>query len=144
MQDPFNLRRFVEAQNRTSGYERALEELRLGRKYSHWIWWIFPQLTGLGTSSISREYSISTLEEAKAYLNHDLLGPRLHEVTALMIGHADMKAEAILASDDVKFRSSMTLFMRADPDESLFRDAIDLFFNAVPDPTTDRLLAKGF
>ena len=139
-QDPFNLGRFVEAQNRSGGYARALEELQHGRKYSHWIWWIFPQFAGLGISSMSREYSIHSLEEARAYLNHPVLGPRLREVTEIMIGHAGTKASAILASDDVKFRSCMTLFMRAAPDEQLFRKAIDLFFHAAPDPMTDRLL----
>ena len=140
MQDPFNLGRFVEAQNRSGGYARALEELQHGRKYSHWIWWIFPQFAGLGISSMSREYSIHSLEEARAYLDHPVLGPRLREVTKTMIGHAGTKASAILASDDVKFRSCMTLFMRAAPDEQLFRKAIDLFFHAAPDPMTDRLL----
>lgn len=143
MKDPFNLTRFVEAQNRTGGYDRALEELRHGRKYSHWIWWVFPQLAGLGMSPMSREYSIYSLEEARAYLDHPVLGARLREVTTVMIGHSGKGANAILASDDVKFRSSMTLFMRAAPDESLFREAIDLFFDAVPDPMTDHLLVTG-
>ena len=143
MKDPFNLTRFVEAQNRMGGYDRALEELRRGRKYSHWIWWVFPQLAGLAMSSTSREYSIYSLEEARAYLDHPVLGARLREVTTVMIGYTDKKADAILGGDDVKFRSSMTLFMRAAPDESLFRQAIDLFFDAVPDPMTDHLLGTA-
>ena len=144
MKDPFNLTRFVEAQNRMGGYDRALGELRHGRKDSHWIWWVFPQLAGLAMSSTSREYSIYSLEEARAYLDHPVLGPRLREVTTVMIGHTERKADAILGADDVKFLSSMTLFMRAAPDESLFREAIDLFFDAVPDPMTDHLLGTGW
>jgi uncharacterized protein (DUF1810 family) len=141
MEDPFNLQRFIEAQDRNGGYDRALEELRSGHKYSHWIWWVFPQLAGLGMSSMSREYSISALEEARAYLDHPVLGARLREVTAVMIAHRGMTANTILDSDDVKFRSSMTLFMRAAPDEPLFRQAIDLFFDGIAEPMTDRLLA---
>jgi uncharacterized protein (DUF1810 family) len=143
VRDPFNLERFVEAQNRSGSYDRALEELRNGRKYSHWMWWIFPQLAGLGRSSTSREYSIYSLEEARAYLVHPVLGPRLREVTKVMIGHAGTKASAILASDDVKFRSCMTLFLRAAPEEQPFQDAIDLFFDAAPDPMTDHFLMTG-
>jgi len=139
-QDPFNLERFVEAQNRSGSYDRALEELRLGRKTSHWMWWVFPQLAGLGRSSTSREYSIYSLEEARAYLHHPVLGPRLREATQVMIGHVGAKANEILAMDDVKFRSCMTLFWRAFPDEHLFRDALELFFDATPDPMTDHLL----
>ena len=143
MKDAFNLTRFVEAQNRSGGYDRALEELRHGRKCSHWIWWVFPQLAGLAMSSTSREYSIYSLEEARAYLDHPVLGARLREVTTVMIGHTEKNANAILGADDVKFQSSMTLFMRAAPDESLFRQAIDLFFDAVPDPMTDHLLGTA-
>ena len=143
MQDPFNLERFVEAQSRSGSYDRALDELRLGRKHSHWMWWIFPQLAGLGRSSTSREYSIYSLEEARAYLEHPVLGPRLREVTEVMIGHAGTKASAILAFDDVKFRSCMTLFLRAAPEEQRFQDAIDLFFDSAPDPMTDHFLMTG-
>ena len=140
MDDPFNLRRFVEVQDRAGGYDRALREVLSASKVNHWIWWIFPQLAGLGLSSTSREYSISSLDEARAYLDHPVLGPRLREVTAAMNGHRGSTAASILHWDDVKFRSSMTLFMRAAPDEPLFRDAIDIFFNAEPDARTDELL----
>ena len=140
--DPYDLQRFVEAQDRTGGYERALGEIRSGTKETHWIWWIFPQLAGLGLSSTSREYSISSLAEAEAYFRHPVLGSRLREVTAAMNGHSGLTASSILHRDDVKFRSSMTLFMRAAPTEPLFRDAIDTFFNAEPDARTDELLER--
>lgn len=146
MEDQYNLERFVEAQNRVGvldhvgSYERALQEIRKGRKDTHWIWWVFPQLAGLGLSSTSREYSISSLAEAQAYLLHPVLGPRLREATAAMNSHVGSRAGSILNGDDVKFRSSMTLFTRADPIEPLFRDAIDLFFDGQPDARTDRLL----
>jgi uncharacterized protein (DUF1810 family) len=140
VEDGFRLERFVEAQERSGGYDRALLELRAGRKDSHWIWWVFPQIAGLGTSPMSREYSISSIDEARAYLRHPILGPRLREVTATVNGHRTKSASAIFGWDDVKFHSSMTLFLRADPDESLFRDAIDTFFDGVPDARTDEIL----
>ena len=128
------------AQNRGASYQTALKELRLGRKVSHWIWWVFPQLAGLATSSTSREYAIYSLEEARAYLAHPVLGARLLEVTTVVLGHSEKAARQIFAADDVKFRSAMTLFMRAAPREPIFREAIDVFFGAVPDHKTDQLL----
>ena len=140
MEDSFRLARFVEAQDRSGGYDRALLELRAGRKDSHWIWWVFPQIVGLGASEMSREYSISSIDEARAYLLHPVLGPRLREVTATVNSHRTQSASAIFGWDAAKFRSSMTLFLRADPDESLFRDAINIFFDGVPDARTDEIL----
>jgi uncharacterized protein (DUF1810 family) len=140
VEDRFRLARFVEAQDRSGGYEQALIELRAGRKDSHWIWWVFPQIVGLGASTMSRKYSISSIAEARAYLLHPVLGPRLREVTATVNGHRTLSASAIFGWDDVKFRSSMTLFTRADPGEALFRDAIDIFFDGVPDAMTDEIL----
>jgi uncharacterized protein (DUF1810 family) len=139
VKDPYNLERFVEAQDR-HGFDTALDEIRKGRKVTHWIWWVFPQLAGLAFSDISREYAISSRDEAAAFLLHPVLGTRLREATAAMNSHLDSRADSILDGDDVKFRSSMTLFMRAAPQESLFQNAIDIFFNGVPDSRTDQLL----
>ncbi|MFI5035304.1 MAG: DUF1810 domain-containing protein [Acidimicrobiales bacterium] len=139
--DPFDLERFVTAQERGGGYARALTELRDGAKRGHWIWWVFPQLAGLGRSETSRYYGIASLEEARAYLAHPVLGPRLREVTAVVSSHAPATARAIFGGDDVKFRFSMTLFVRAAPDEEPFRNAIDMFFDGAADPLTDDLLA---
>jgi uncharacterized protein (DUF1810 family) len=137
---PFDLDRFVDAQARGGGYQTALAELRAGRKVSHWIWWVFPQVAGLGASPTSQLYAISSLDEARAFARHPLLGARLREATAAMLGHAGESAGSILGGDDIKFRSSMTLFMRADPEEPLFRHAIDTFFGGRPDPLTDERL----
>ena len=142
MHDPFNLARYVEAQDRGDSYKQALREIRDGAKRSHWIWWVFPQLRGLGGSPTSKEYSINSIDEARAYLQHPVLGPRLRDAIQAMIDHVGVSATAILQWDDVKFRSSLTLFMRAAPDEPLFHAAISQFFEGEPDAATDRLL-KG-
>jgi uncharacterized protein (DUF1810 family) len=139
----FNLDRFRVAQDNGGSFQRALRELRDGRKLSHWIWWVFPQMAGLGFSETSGFFAISSLEEARAYLRHSVLGARLREATAVMMRHATLGARAVLGADDIKFRSSMTLFLRAEPGEQLFRNAIDTFFDGVPDPLTDRLLDAG-
>jgi uncharacterized protein (DUF1810 family) len=138
----FDLERFVSAQDLGSSYQLALRELRAGLKVGHWIWWVFPQLAGLGRSETSRYYAVSSLDEARAYLQHAVLGPRLREATSAMLDHAGLSARDILGADDIKFRSSMTLFLRAAPQEELFRHAIATFFDGVPDPLTDRLLAS--
>lgn len=140
MEDPYNLERFVEAQNRHGGYGTALREIRKGRKVTHWIWWVFPQLAGLAFSATSREYAISSIDEAAAFLLHPALGTRLREATAAMNRHVNSRADSILDGDDVKFRSSMTLFMRVTPQELLFQNAIDIFFDGEPDSRTDQLL----
>lgn len=138
--EPFNLDRFVEAQDGVLGFQRALKELRDGRKLSHWIWWVFPQIAGLGTSQASRFYAISSLEEARDYLQHPVLGPRLREATTALLGHAALGARAVLGADDIKLRSCMTLFLRVAPHERLFRNVIDTFFEGTGDPLTERLL----
>lgn len=138
LDDPFDLERFVAAQDRDQTYDRAIEELRRGRKSSHWMWFVFPQIAGLGTSELSRKFAISSLEEAKAYLGHAILGPRLIEcarVVTELRGHSIQ--EVFGGIDAQKLRSSMTLFMRADPDQSVFTEALTLFFDGQPDPATD-------
>ena len=132
---PFDLERFVEAQ--AGAYETALAELKQGRKAGHWIWFIFPQMAGLGSSPTSRFYAIGSLAEARAYLAHPLLGPRLRASVAAALGHAGRPAREIFgAPDDAKFRSSLTLFGEAAPDEPLFRQGLDAFFGGRPDPLT--------
>jgi uncharacterized protein (DUF1810 family) len=140
--DPFNLARFVAAQNQGDCFTTALAEIREGRKTGHWIWWVFPQMTGLGTSRYSHEFSISSLEEATAFLRQPVLGPRLRQITAAMNEHIGRSASSILGFDDVKLHSSMTLFMRVAPDEEVFRTAVDQFFGGQPDAKSDLLLSE--
>jgi uncharacterized protein (DUF1810 family) len=133
----FDLERFVAAQAGIHG--QALAELRRGRKQSHWMWFVFPQIAGLGRSEMARTYAIGSLAEARSYLDHPLLGPRLRECTAAVLAHADARADAIFGPvDAVKFRSSMTLFeAAADEDERTpFSDALDAFFSGERDPAT--------
>ena len=139
-EDPFHLQRFVDAQEDAAIYARALGELRAGRKQGHWIWFVFPQIAGLGSSPMSQAYAIRSLEEARAYLEHPVLGPRLRESTeALLAAEPGASAEAILGGiDAIKVRSSMTLFHRAAPEEPLFRDALARFYGGEADPETDR------
>jgi uncharacterized protein (DUF1810 family) len=134
-----DLSRFVAAQQRT--YARALAELRAGDKRSHWMWFIFPQITGLGRSDMARRYAIGGLAEARAYLAHPILGPRLRECTMAVLAHAGAQtAEAILGGiDAVKLRSSMTLFEAAGDDQAC-ADVLDAFFDGTRDPETLRLL----
>lgn len=139
--DPFDLHRFVLAQNRSESYAYALREIQNGRKTSHWMWWIFPQLLGLGTSPTARDYAIVSLDEANAYVQHRVLGRRLREVTSAMNACEGRSAGSILGRDDVKFRSSMTLFSRTTPTDSIFVTALNRFFNGVADARTDLLLA---
>jgi uncharacterized protein (DUF1810 family) len=140
--DPFNLRRFVEAQDDAAIYARALGELRDGRKQSHWIWFVFPQIAGLGSSPMSQAYAIRSLDEARAYLAHPTLGPRLRESSeALVANDPSLSAERILGSiDAIKVRSSMTLFARADPSEPLFSQVLERFYAGKVDPETERRL----
>jgi len=137
--DPFALARFVAAQDPV--YDRVTAELRAGRKRTHWMWFIFPQIAGLGRSATAVRYAISGRAEAEAYAHHPVLGPRLIECTTLMLAHEGRSARAILGTpDDVKFRSSMTLFAETAPDPARFRDALARYFDAAPDPATlDRL-----
>ena len=137
-EDPYNLRRFVEAQDDAAIYARALGELRDGHKQSHWIWFVFPQIAGLGSSPISQAYAIHSLDEARAFLAHPTLGPRLREsVEALLANDPSLTAERILGTiDAIKVRSSMTLFTKADPAEPLFSKVLARFYASEPDPAT--------
>jgi len=139
--DPFDLARFLEAQRSGGTYERAYEELRRGRKTSHWMWFVFPQLDGLGHSPTARRYAIHSLDEARAYLEHPVLGERLRECARVVAETAD-PPDAVLGSvDALKLRSSMTLFARAAPDESVFTDVLDRHYGGVPDELTEHLLS---
>jgi uncharacterized protein (DUF1810 family) len=139
MSDPFGLQRFVDAQ--APVYQRVLGELRQGQKQSHWMWFVFPQLAGLGHSPMARRFALASREEAAAYLDHGVLGPRLRECTALVNAVAGKTIREILGSpDDLKFCSSMTLFAAASPDPA-FATAIAKFYGGKPDPKTLRLLA---
>jgi uncharacterized protein (DUF1810 family) len=134
-----DLERFVTAQ--ATAYDGALAELRRGRKTGHWIWFVFPQAAGLGRSAMSQHYALGSLAEARAYLAHPVLGPRLHDCADALLAHAGQPAERILGSiDAVKVRSSMTLFHRADPEDPVFGSVLDAFYGGVPDPATDRVL----
>jgi uncharacterized protein (DUF1810 family) len=137
--DPFRLARFVEAQ--APVYAQALAELRAGRKQSHWMWFVFPQLAGLGRSPIAQLYAIGSIAEARAYLDHPLLGPRLRESTEAMLVHRGKSAAAILGPvDAMKFHSSMTLFEVAAADPVLFGAAVNAFFGMERDAATLQLL----
>ena len=136
---PFDLERFVAAQEGV--YEGALRELRAGRKTGHWIWFIFPQLVDLGRSEMSRFYGIESLEEARAYLDHPVLGPRLRECVSAVLGTSGVTAEEIFGPlDAMKVRSSMTLFHRAAPDEPLLSEMLERFYGGIADQATDALL----
>jgi uncharacterized protein (DUF1810 family) len=139
MSDPFDLERFVAAQRPV--YEDVVEELRRGRKTGHWIWFIFPQVAGLGLSAMSHRYAIGSLAEAQAYLAHPILGPRLRESAALLVETPGSSAEDILGPIDArKVRSSMTVFHRAAPGDAVFGDVLARFYGGMPDPATDDLL----
>jgi uncharacterized protein (DUF1810 family) len=136
--DPFNLARFLDAQR--SSYHTALEELQSGRKRSHWMWFIFPQLRGLGHSATAQFYAIASLDEARAYLAHPVLGPRLHTCTSAATSLRGRSLTTIFGSpDDLKFRSCMTLFAAAAPD-SIFATALQTLCDGQPDAATLRLL----
>lgn len=152
------LDRFVEAQDQGGTYERALAELRAGHKTSHWMWFVFPQIAGLGQSEMSRRYAIASLEEARAYLEHPVLGPRLVECARALLDHEGPLAREIMGEiDAVKLRSSMTLFSRAAPlarpqkpvyntdfrgldDGEVFEQVLRRYFEGEPDPATLRLV----
>ncbi|MDO8355905.1 MAG: DUF1810 domain-containing protein [Nitrospirota bacterium] len=142
MTDVYNLQRFLDAQERV--YDAVLGELRAGRKSSHWIWFIFPQVTGLGHSGTAQKFAITSLDEAKAYLQHPILGPRLRECTQLSITVDGRSAEEIFSSpDNLKFRSCLTLFMTATTDNKVFKDALLKYFDGKPDTVTLDILAHG-
>jgi uncharacterized protein (DUF1810 family) len=138
--DRHRLQRFVSAQDEGGTYDRALAELRAGRKTSHWMWFVFPQIAGLGRSPMARAYAIGSLEEARAYLEHPLLGPRLLECAQALLQVEGRSAEQILGGiDAIKLRSSMTLFARADPEEPLFRRVLERYYGGERDEATERL-----
>lgn len=135
MSDPYDLERFVTAQDPV--WARVTAELSAGRKQSHWMWFVFPQIAGLGMSATSQLYALPSKDAAKAYLTHPILGARIRETTYLMLGHKGKSAEAILGGiDALKFRSSMTLFDAADDGGGLFTEALDAFYAGEPDPET--------
>jgi uncharacterized protein (DUF1810 family) len=142
-EDP-SLERFVQAQDLGGTYERALAELRAGRKTSHWMWFVFPQVAGLGRSPMAQEFAISSLAEAQAYLAHPVLGPRLVACAEILMTLSGRSAEAIFGSvDAMKLRSSMTLFARAAPDNAVFAEVVRKYFEGRFDELTDRLLSAS-
>jgi uncharacterized protein (DUF1810 family) len=142
MTDPYNVERFVYAQRPV--FERVCSELRGGRKRTHWMWYVFPQIKGLGHSEIAKEFAISSREEAEAYLNHAVLGPRLRECARLVIAVEGRPIRGILGyPDDLKFRSSMTLFALVTADNQVFKDALQKYFGGEPDSGTVELLAAS-
>lgn len=141
MNDAFLLQRFLDAQ--AGVYDTVVAELFAGRKRSHWIWFIFPQIAGLGESAMSRKYAIASRAEAAAYLGHPVLGARLRECTQLVLDIEDRPVEEIFPyPDDLKFRSSMTLFAACGDDSGLFQRAIDKYFSGEPDQRTLEILAR--
>ena len=134
-----DLERFVTEQNRD--YETVLAELRRGRKTSHWIWFIFPQIAGLGRSAMSQHFAIGSLDEARAYLAHPVLGARLRECVGILLAIEGRSADEIFGPlDAMKVRSSMTLFHRAAPDEPEFKGVLERFYEGIADPATDERL----
>lgn len=139
MNDMFDLGRFVEAQ--TPVFSRVLDELSAGRKASHWMWFVFAQLRGLGHSEMAKRFAISGLAEARAYLQHDVLGPRLEECVKILLSHHDKSATQIFGSpDDMKLRSCLTLFLAVSPTSTLYQQALDQFYSGEADGRTVALL----
>jgi uncharacterized protein (DUF1810 family) len=139
--DPYDLTRFVKAQEQT--YDQALAELNAGRKRSHWMWYVFPQLDGLGSSPITKRYSLKSEAEARAYLDHPVLGPRLVECAEAILRVEGKSAREILGSpDDLKLKSCATLFARVSPPGSVFERILEKFYSGEPDAATLRLLAR--
>jgi len=142
LDDPFDLDRFLTAQD--GDYARALAELRAGRKETHWIWYVLPQLRGLGTSSYATRYGIASAAEARAYLAHPVLGTRLRECVAAMNGLVDRSAEDVLGKvDAAKFRSCLTLFGHVAPEDTAFAAALRKYYGGAPDPRTLELLSRS-
>jgi uncharacterized protein (DUF1810 family) len=135
------LQRFVAAQD-AAGWEGIVDELRRGRKTGHWIWFVFPQLRGLGFSSMAERYGMAGLDEARAYLAHPVLGARLREAVSLLAAHGERTAVEMLGNvDAMKLRSSLTLFAAASAEPGVFEAALEQFYAGVPDPLTRRMLA---
>lgn len=142
MAQSFDFDRFIKAQAPVMADVKA--ELAAGAKRSHWMWFIFPQLAGLGHSSMAKHYALASLAEAQAYLAHPVLGTRLVDCTKLVNAVQGRSINRIMGSpDDMKFRSSMTLFAAADPDEAAFRIALDRYFDGAADPLTTRMLSQA-
>jgi uncharacterized protein (DUF1810 family) len=136
-----DLSRFTAAQDEHGTYDRALAELRAGRKTTHWMWFVFPQVAGLGRSPMAQRFAIASLEEARAYVAHPVLGPRLVTCATVLAETTGLSAHDVLGGTDAtKLRSSMTLFARAAPQEPVFQQVLDRFFDATPDPETERRL----
>lgn len=144
MDDEWDLARFVDAQGTDDSFDGVLEELRRGRKTGHWMWYVFPQVAGLGHSAMSRRFALSSEAEARAFLGHAVLGARLLACARLLIGSAGTaSADSIFGAVDAqKLRSSMTLFHRADPAQEVFGQVLDRFFDGQPDPLTVQLLSQ--
>lgn len=139
--DPYDLGRFLHAQDDHDTYSTALDELRRGRKASHWMWFVFPQLAGLGRSATARKYAIHSLDEARAYLAHPVLGPRLRDCAGVVAAITGSTAEDVFGGiDAMKLQSSMTLFALAAPDEHVFEDVLLHFFGGQHDSQTERQL----
>ena len=139
--DTFDLDRFVSAQENV--YQTALREIRNGRKQGHWMWFIFPQIVGLGRTETSRTYAIKSREEAVAYLEHPVLGPRLREISEALLAHDDKSATEILGTpDDLKLRSCMTLFKSVSTNNDVFLDVLDRYYGGEEDPQTFRILSE--
>jgi uncharacterized protein (DUF1810 family) len=139
MSDPYNLARFLSAQEPV--VDTVLAELRAGGKRSHWMWFVFPQLAGLGSSAMAQRYAIASLDEAEAYLAHPVLGARLRECCSVVAGLDGLSAKQIFGEpDDMKFRSSLTLFAQVASEEALFEDCLHKYFYGVPDKTTLALI----
>ncbi|HET8879289.1 MAG TPA: DUF1810 domain-containing protein [Arthrobacter sp.] len=143
MDDPYELSRFTRAQDAGGTYRTALAELHSGAKRSHWMWFVFPQVAGLGMSATSRTYAIASLDEARAYLRHPVLGPRLRDCARAVLAVTGRSAEQIFGGIDArKLQSSATLFLRADPGEEVFQEILDRYFDGEADAATDRILAS--
>ena len=141
MNDPYDLNRFLDAQENV--YETALQEIRKGRKQTHWMWFIFPQIAGLGRTEISKMYAIRSREEAIEYLNHPTLGERLREASQALLSVEDKSATEIFGTpDDLKLRSSMTLFKSVSTDNEVFLQVLDRYYDGEEDPQTFRILSE--
>ncbi|MCW2538450.1 MAG: hypothetical protein JWN95_175 [Frankiales bacterium] len=144
MNDPYDLDRFVAAQNAGATFDGALAELRRGRKTSHWVWFVFPQIAGLGYSAMSQKYAISSIAEAQAYWRHPVLGPRLKLSADAVLGADAASAEDIFGGIDAqKLRSSATLFQQAVPEEPVFGQLLDRYYAGAGDEQTKKLMGAG-
>jgi uncharacterized protein (DUF1810 family) len=144
MTDDYDLQRFVDAQDRAGTYRQALSELRAGRKHSHWMWFVFPQIAGLGHSANAQRYAVSGEAEAKAYLDHPVLGARLRECSQALLDAGETDPAAVLGGIDAqKLRSSMTLFASVAPHDPVFGAVLDRFFDGTPDDATTQRLSRS-